>query len=162
MCIHSIFIFSAIIQESGLFMDAMLNVLNSAPKITKKRKPKIETVKKSCDSCSTIPSSPPSQPSSATHLSLKTDQLLSPSRSPIHSPSTLDIDSLNLTSQSNADEPLSFTEPMIQPSDYVPLSEEMNISEDLVALSIEPTIKAVEPITEKPPQLKVSIISVGY
>lgn len=143
-------------------MDAMLNVLNSAPKITKKRKPKIEIVKKSSDSCSTIPSSPPSQPSSATHSSLKTEQLISPSRSPIHSPSTLDIDSLNVSSQSNIDESLSFSEPRIQQSDYVPLSEENNTSEDLIAPVLEPEIKAIEPITEKPPQLKVGIISVGY
>lgn len=143
-------------------MDAMLNVLNSAPKITKKRKPKIEIAKKSSDSCSTIPSSPPSQPSSATHSSLKTEQSISPSRSPIHSPSTLDIDSLNVSSQSNIDESLSFSEPRIQPSDYVPLSEENNTSEDLIAPVLEPEIKAIEPITEKPPQLKVGIISVGY
>lgn len=128
-------------------MDAMLNVLNSAPKVTKKRKPKSETIKKNQDSPpSTIPLSP-------SHLSFKTVDLPSPSRSPVHSPSTLDLDSLTIPQPVlNADESLSFSEPTLS-SDYVPLSTE-NATKDIIISDPEPVINE-EPIIEKPPQLKV-------
>lgn len=121
----------------------MLNVLNSAPKVTKKRKPKPDAVKKNQDSPpSTIPLSP-----------VKPD-LPSPSRSPVHSPSTLDLDSLVLTQPiTNTDESLSFSE-SVTPSDYVPLSTENTASHDVVTPNPEPELN-VEPIVEKPPQLKV-------
>lgn len=129
-------------------MDAMLNVLNSAPKITKKRKPKSETIKKNHDS---PPSTTPLSPS---HSSLKSVvDLPSPPRSPVHSPSTLDLDSLTIPQPvSNPDESLSFSEPTLS-SDYVPLSTE-NAKEDDVTPDPEPVIN-IEPIIEKPPQLKV-------
>lgn len=135
-------LFLAKIKESGLFMDAMLNVLNSAPKVTKKRKPKPDAIKKNQDS-----------PPSAIPLSPVKSDLPSPPRSPVHSPSTLDLDSLVLPQPlTNADESLSFSE-SITPSDYVPLSVENNTSDD-VTLDPEPELN-VEPIVEKPPQLKV-------
>jgi len=135
-------LFSAKIKESGLFMDAMLNVLNSAPKITKKRKPKPDAVKKNQDS-----------PPSTNPLSPVKPDLSSPPRSPVHSPSTLDLDSLVLPQPlPNADESQSFSE-SITPSDYVPLSAENTTSLD-VTLDPEPELN-VEPIVEKPPQLKV-------
>lgn len=132
------------IKESGLFMDAMLNVLNSAPKVPKKRKPKPDAVKKNQDSPpSTIPLSP-----------VKPD-LPSPPRSPVHSPSTLDLDSLVLPQPlTNADESPSFSE-LNTPSDYVPLSAENTTSHD-VTPDPEPELN-VEPLVEKPPQLKVGI-----
>lgn len=137
--------FTANIQESGLFMDAVLNVINSAPKVTKKRKPKAETIKKNQDSQLTMPLSP-------SHLSLK-PEISSPPRSPVHSPSTLDLDSLT-TPQSNNDESLSFSETTMS-SDYVPLLTENNM-DDVVPDNVipEPMTKE-EPIIEKPPQLKV-------
>lgn len=126
-------------------MDAVLNVLNSAPKITKKRKPKVETVKKPQDSQSAAPSSPPLS-------SLKSDIPSPQMRSPLHSPSTLDLDSLTMSQPlANTDEPQSFTEPTT-PSDYVPLSTDNTATN--VTSDPEPTIN-VEPIIEKPPQLKV-------
>jgi len=136
--------FSAKIKESGLFMDAMLNVLNSAPKVTKKRKPKPDALKKTQDS----------PPSSATLLSPVKSELSSPPRSPVHSPSTLDLDSLVLPQPlTNADESLSFSESITTPSDYVPLSTE-NMTADDVTTDPQPELN-VEPIVEKPPQLKV-------
>ena len=112
-------LFIAKIKESGLFMDAMLNVLNSAPKVTKKRKPKPD-VKKNQDS-----------PPSAILLSSAKPDLPSPPRSPVHSPSTLDLDSLVLPQPlANVDESLSFSE-SITPSDYVPLSVENTTSNDV-------------------------------
>ncbi|CAH1736219.1 serine/threonine-protein phosphatase 1 regulatory subunit 10 isoform X2 [Aphis gossypii] len=127
------------IKESGLFMDAMLNVLNSAPKVTKKRKPKPDVVKKN--------SPPPAIP-----LSPVKSDLPSPSRSPVHSPSTLDLDSLVLSEPlTSANESPSFSE-SITPSDYVPLSTENNTSDDVIP-DPEPELN-VEPIVEKPPQLK--------
>lgn len=128
-------------------MDAMLNVLNSAPKIPKKRKPKLETGKK--NNCDTSPTTAPLSPQP--HIKLESQ---SPSRSPVHSPSTLDLDSLtNPQSLSNADESLSFTES----SDYTPLSAETatDVIEDPVTSDPEPTAVNVEPMVEKPPQLKV-------
>lgn len=138
-----------IIQESGLFMDAMLNVLNSAPKIPKKRKPKPEAGKK--NNCDASPPTAPLSPQS--HIKLESQ---SPPRSPVHSPSTLDLDSLtNPQSLSNADESLSFSEP----SDYVPLSAEnsANATEDAQVTPEPKPMVNVEPIVEKPPQLKVGI-----
>lgn len=117
----------------------MLNVLNSAPKINKKRKPKSESNKKVNDSSQlATPLSPP----------LK-------SESPLHSPSTLDLDSLSgLQSElSIADESLSFSEPSTLLTDYVPLSVE-NITESAISDPTEPLIKE-DPVVEKPPQLKV-------
>jgi len=135
-------LFSAKIKESGLFMDAMLNVLNSAPKVTKKRKPKPDAVKKNQDS-----------PPSANPLSPVKPDLTSPLRSPLHSPSTLDLDSLVLPqSLSNADDSQSFSE-SISPSDYVPLSAENTTSHNMTP-DPEPELN-VEPIVEKPPQLQV-------
>lgn len=138
-------------------MDAiMLNVLNSVPKIPKKRKPKPENAKKNPDS-----SSPSTTPLSPSHLTIKTE-LPSPPRSPLHSPSTLDLDSLTAPLPlSNADESMSSSEPTTL-SDYVPLSsaaENVTIAGERVdnvvaAPDPEPTLK-VEPIVEKPPQLKV-------
>lgn len=122
-------------------MDAMLNVLNSAPKITKKRKPKPEINKKNNESSSLSPQ----------HHSKPESQ--SPSRSPLHSPSTLDLDSLTALqspSLSNVTDELSFTEPTTL-SDYVPLSTEIVVAEDVVIPDQEPTL------IEKPPQLKVLI-----
>jgi len=52
----------------------------------------------------------------------------------------------------NADESLSFSE-SVTPSDYVPLSAENTASHD-VTPDPEPELN-VEPIVEKPPQLKV-------
>lgn len=138
--------FIANIQESGLFMDAMLNVLNSAPKIPKKRKPKPETGKK--NNCDTSPPTAPLSPQP--HIKLESQ---SPSRSPVHSPSTLDLDSLTNPQSQSADESLSFTES----SDYIPLSAAetaTDVTEDPVTSDPEPTVN-VEPIVEKPPQLKV-------
>jgi len=137
------------LQESNLFMDTVLNVLNSAPKISKKRKPKPETVKKNQN-----PSSSPLASSlSPPHSSSKIDSQ-SPPRSPVHSPSTLDIDSLAAThSDATGDESLSFSEPSMS-SDYVPLSGEINIIAVDVKPDTEPTTINVEPIIEKPPQLK--------
>eukprot|EP00102_Acyrthosiphon_pisum_P001948 XP_001942920.3 PREDICTED: putative mediator of RNA polymerase II transcription subunit 26 [Acyrthosiphon pisum] len=131
------------IKESGLFMDAMLNVLNSAPKVTKKpkRKPKPDVIKKDQDS-----------PPSSIPLSPVKPDLSSPPRSPVHSPSTLDLDSLVLPQpMTNADESLSFSE-SVTPSDYVPLSAENTASHDVIP-DPEPELN-VEPIVEKPPQLK--------
>ncbi|XP_060876744.1 serine/threonine-protein phosphatase 1 regulatory subunit 10-like [Metopolophium dirhodum] len=130
------------IKESGLFMDAMLNVLNSAPKVTKKRKPKPDVVKKDQDS-----------PPSSIPLSPVKPDLSSPPRSPVHSPSTLDLDSLVLPQPmaNAADESPSFSE-SVTPSDYVPLSAENTASHD-VTPDPEPELN-VEPIVEKPPQLK--------
>lgn len=156
------FKFSANIQESGLFMDAMLNVLNSAPKVVKKRKPKPENAKKTADPSSpstttttTIPSLSPTH-----HLAIKTE-LPSPPRSPLHSPSTLDLDSLAapLPPLSNADEPMSSAEPPAGASDYVPLSSAaenvvVTIADNVAVPDPEPIVN-VEPIVEKPPQLKV-------
>lgn len=123
----------------------MLNVLNSAPKVTKKRKPKPDIVKKN---------SPPPAISSP----VKSD-LPSPSRSPVHSPSTLDLDSLVLSEPlTSANESLSFSE-SITPSDYVPLLTENNTSDD-VTPDPEPELN-VEPIVEKPPQLKVCDILIS-
>lgn len=128
-------------------MDAMLNVLNSAPKITKKRKPKSEAIKKTQDS------PPLTTPSSPSHSSLKSVDLPSPPRSPVHSPSNLDLDSLTIPPPvTSADESLSFSEPTLS-SDYVPLSTE-NVTQDDITPDPEPVI-TVEPIIEKPPQLKV-------
>lgn len=124
----------------------MLNVLNSAPKVTKKRKPKPDVVKKN--------SPPPAIP-----LSPVKSDLPSPSRSPVHSPSTLDLDSLVLSEPlTSANESLSFSE-SITPSDYVPLSTENNTSDD-VTPDPEPELN-VEPIVEKPPQLKVCSILIS-
>lgn len=125
-------------------MDAMLNVLNSAPKVTKKpkRKPKPDVVKKDQDS-----------PPSSIPLSPVKPDLSSPPRSPVHSPSTLDLDSLVLPQpMTSADESLSFSE-SAKPSDYVPLSAENTASHD-VTPDPEPELN-VEPVVEKPPQLKV-------
>lgn len=118
-------------------MDAMLNVLNSAPKVNKKRKPKLDSNKKANDQLAT-PLSPP----------LKSD-------SPLHSPSTLDLDSLSATQSESSivNESLSFSEPPTPPTDYVPLLEEIN-SEIVTSEPSESMLK-VEEIDEKPPQLKV-------
>lgn len=126
-------------------MDAMLNVLNSAPKVTKKRKPKPETTKKPQDSQLATPLSP-------IHLSSKSD-LPSPPKSPILSPSTLDLDSLTLSqSSANVDESSQSFSESITSSDYVPLPTENNSVE--IEPNLEPMIN-IEPISEKPPQLKV-------
>lgn len=130
-------------------MDAVLNVINSAPKVTKKRKPKVETIKKNQDSQLATSLSP-------SHLSSK-PELSSPPRSPVHSPSTLDLDSLTAP-QPNNDESLSFSETTMS-SDYVPLLTENNT--DDVILDHEPMIKK-EPIIEKPPQLKVCFINLLF
>jgi len=53
----------------------------------------------------------------------------------------------------NADESPSFSE-SVTPSDYVPLSAENTASHDVVTPDPEPELN-VEPIVEKPPQLKV-------
>jgi hypothetical protein len=126
-------------------MDAVLNVINSAPKITKKRKPKTEAIKKNQDSQLTTPLSP-------SHLSSKLE-ISSPPKSPVHSPSTLDLDSLT-TPQSNNDESLSFSETAMS-SDYVPLLTENNTNDVVPDHMISEPITKEEPIIEKPPQLKV-------
>ncbi|VVC44557.1 Hypothetical protein CINCED_3A000845 [Cinara cedri] len=130
------------IKESGLFMDAMLNVLNSAPKVVKRRKHKSETVKKVTEP--TLPVDQLTQP----QLTIKTEPL-SPPRSPVVSPSALDLDSLKLPT--NTDESMPFSEPTAT-SDYV-LSAEKKPSETVVTPDPEPIVQE-EPLVEKPPQLK--------
>lgn len=131
-------------------MDNLLNVLNSAPKIPKKRKPKPDGAKKNSDS--------PAHPVSPPHSTLKTDPQ-SPSKSPMHSPSTLDLDSLTAPHpDTSLDESLPFSEPTTT-SDYVPISTENSVvpTEDLTP-DPEPVPIKVEPIVEKPPQLKVRFV----
>lgn len=131
-------------------MDNLLNVLNSAPKTPKKRKPKPDAAaKKNPEPSATSPSPP--------HVSVKTEHP-SPPRSPVHSPSTLDLDSLTVPQpETSLDESLSLPEPKT-PSDYVPLSADSPTAVDAkddVTSYPEPAEINVEPIVEKPPQLKV-------
>ncbi|XP_050440993.1 serine/threonine-protein phosphatase 1 regulatory subunit 10-like [Adelges cooleyi] len=134
------------IKESGLFMDAMLNVLNSAPKNCKKRKTKPEALKK-----------PEKQVEIPTSPTLKSDNFpSSPSQSPLRSPSTLDLDSLVQSSEtlSSSDEPQPPLESPL-PSAYIPPSSTettnmTSVNEQPNPIEVVDTEKAVE----KPPQLK--------
>ncbi|XP_050520156.1 serine/threonine-protein phosphatase 1 regulatory subunit 10-like isoform X3 [Daktulosphaira vitifoliae] len=130
------------IKESGLFMDAMLNVLNSAPKILKKRKPKPEVVKKLEDQ-SQGPLSP----------TMKSENVSTPS--PLSSPSNLDIESLasQTLNVSVSDEPHNYAENS-SPSLYVtPAPTELIVSNEVVKQ--EPMqIDEFQKVEEKPPQLK--------
>lgn len=127
-------------------MDNLLNVLNAAPKISKKRKPKPEGTKKSLD-LSINSSSPP-------HSTSKPE-----SQSPVHSPSTLDLDSLTAPrADTSLDESLPFSEPS-ETSVYVPISSEnCTVATEDATPDPEPAAIKVEPIVEKPPQLKVRFV----
>lgn len=149
-------------------MDAMLNVLNSAPKNTKKRKPKpAETSKKpNQDSSSPPQRSNPLSPQLLQQQSTKPGSQSPPSGSPVHSPSTLDLDALTAVPQTpssvhdDGGGSLSFSEPSAALSDYVPLSTDVAAAVTAAEGTIpdqEPTAINVEPLIEKPPQLKVLI-----